>query len=284
LEKGPIMIGDKSNSDDMTNSNIFDDIQKIGSRPFSLRFKDRDFERDYIKHYDNTTLSTVRVSLILGLLIYSLFGFLDLYMAGEDLMVFLALRFGVAMLFNIIVIFLISFKKFRNIVQLLVSANVLVSALVIIAMIIISDPPTSDIYYVGLIQVILYSCTIIRLRHSYAMITSILIIISYEIGIILTGTTLDVIIPNNFFFLSSFFIGAFASYLIEFYSRSDFYLSRKLEDEYRKIELINSALFLSYSSSSIDLLISFVLLSILFSSSELINSIFLYSSSSFLER
>jgi signal transduction histidine kinase len=242
----------KKNSDGLVKK-FLGDIYHLDVNPITLKFRNGSKEEKYIDFYDKTSLLHIRTSLILGLFVYSSFGILDVLIGGDMTLYFLFLRFPVAMGFNLITIGLTFVERMRGRIQLIVAMDVLVSGLAIVGMIIISVPPTSYYYYAGLILVIFYMSTIIRLRHTYSIPASILVMISYEIGAILMGTPRMIFISNNFFFIFSFFIGAIASYLIELYSRRDYHLTGQLKSEKEKVEKANRELELKIGERTADI-------------------------------
>ena len=98
-------------------------------------------------------------------------------------------------------------------------------------------------YYAGLILIFIFGYTFIRARFIYASIAGWSIVISYEIAaIFLLETPIEILINNNYFFISANIIGMFISYFMEYYARRDFYMRLLLEKEQEKVNLVNNEL------------------------------------------
>jgi signal transduction histidine kinase len=96
-------------------------------------------------------------------------------------------------------------------------------------------------YYAGLILVMLFTSSWLRLRFWYALSTNTIIIISYELAAIYAQQLLDspqgnVFFINYIFFLiGTYIIGAFANYSLELHTRTNFLQKRIIEDEKNKV-------------------------------------------------
>ena len=98
-------------------------------------------------------------------------------------------------------------------------------------------------YYAGLILIFIFGYTFIRARFIYASLAGWSIVISYEIAaIFLLETPIEILINNNYFFISANIIGMFISYFMEFSARRDFIMRLLLEKEQEKVKLINNEL------------------------------------------
>ena len=98
----------------------------------------------------------------------------------------------------------------------------------IIIMIILAARISNYSYYAGLILIFIFGYTFIRARFIYASIAGWLIVVAYEISAIwISDTPIEILINNNYFFISANVIGMFISYFLELSSRNDFYM-RKL--------------------------------------------------------
>jgi PAS domain S-box-containing protein len=134
-------------------------------------------------------------------------------------------------------IFLFSFSKhFKKYMQLSGVAVVSVAGLGIIAMILIAPSPGKESYYAGLILVLIFGYTFLKLRFIWASLSGAVLVIAYEIAASwLSSAPIWALVNNNFFFLSANIIGMFACYSIELYSRQNFMRSRFLESEKKKV-------------------------------------------------
>ncbi len=80
----------------------------------------------------------------------------------------------------------------------------------------------------------------IKARFVWAIIAGWINVTFYEVvAIWVVQTPGPVLLNNNFFFISANIIGMFACYSIEFYTRKNFYMARRLEFEQRKVISLN---------------------------------------------
>jgi signal transduction histidine kinase len=92
--------------------------------------------------------------------------------------------------------------------------------------------PDNYAYYAGLMLIFSANYFFIKLRFFLATIAGWSTLLIYNIGAIYYAHTSNtLLISNNFFFISSNLIGMFAAYNIEYYTRRNFFLSRKLDNE-----------------------------------------------------
>ena len=113
----------------------------------------------------------------------------------------------------------------------------------IIVMIIYAATVKNYSYYAGLILIFIFGYTFIRARFIYAIIAGWTIVFSYEISAIwLSHTPLDVLVNNNYFFISANIIGMFISYFLELSNRKEFYMRILLEKEKENVNTANNAL------------------------------------------
>ncbi len=92
--------------------------------------------------------------------------------------------------------------------------------------------PENYTYYAGMMLVFSAGYFFIKLRFFLATIAGWSILLIYNIGAIYyTHTPDELLINNNFFFISANLIGMFAAYNIEYYTRRNFFLSQKLDNE-----------------------------------------------------
>ncbi len=94
-----------------------------------------------------------------------------------------------------------------------------------------------------LILIFIFGYTFIRARFIYASIAGWSIVISYEISAIwISHTPVDILVNNNFFFISANIIGMFISYFLELSARKEFYMRILLEQEKENVKTANNAL------------------------------------------
>ena len=195
----------------------------------------------------------VRLALVLGLVLYNFFGILDWSLMREAVFWPWMIRYGIFTPVVLTLFFLSFCRIFQHHYQAFVSIPVLLGGLGIVAMIALSPPHISGIYYAGLILVFFYGYTFLRARFIYASITSLIIVCSYELStLFFNRPNTEVLISNNFFFLSANLMGMFISYFLEHAARSEFLMAELLKNEREKV--ITANIQLSSLNSKLHLL------------------------------
>ncbi|MEK6793978.1 MAG: PP2C family protein-serine/threonine phosphatase [Spirochaetota bacterium] len=193
--------------------------------------------------YYAKSLNIIRVALVLGIILYASFGVLDIYIVPISIQYIWLIRFAIVCPV-LIIVFLLTFTDiYRRFMQLILAAVSLVTGLGIVAMITIAVEKESTLYYyAGLLLVIMWVYTMIRLRLLYAIIVCWTVVIAYEASAIFSQKMLmspelvTGFINNNFFFISANVIGMFVNYHMERYTRSDFMQRRMIDDTRRDLE------------------------------------------------
>ena len=188
-------------------------------------------------------LIQIRIILLLTIGFYSAFGFLDVLLVPEGYKPLLFIRFAVV-LPCILLTILFSFTRiFEKHIQLAFALITIVAGSGIILMIVLTPPPATYSYYAGLILVFMFVYTFGRVRFVWATLSGWVLIIFYEISAVyFTDTPVPVLINNNFFFISANIIGMISCYLMEYFERRNFFMTRQLEYEKRKTKKINQEL------------------------------------------
>ena len=209
-----------------------------------LKFDDPGLETEFISDYYDKSLMTVRVALIMGIILYSAFGVLDSLITPLSKYRIWFIRFGVVDP-ALLIVFGLSFtgilKKYMQPILSLVS---IIAGFGIVIMIGITvEIEGSLFYYAGLMLVMMWSYTFVKLRFLYATICGWMIVLAYEVtaigfqGLLKSPDMIKIFINNNFFFIASNIMGMFACYLIELFTRKDFLLRKEIaakSDELQK--------------------------------------------------
>ena len=200
-------------------------------------------EKDYLENYFLKSLVPFRFSLVLAMIFYGAFAFLDASSVPKLKELFWFIRFGVV--FPVLIgVFAFSFSKtFKKYMQFVISFIMFLTGFGIIVMIIFAAQVSNYNYYAGLILIFIFGYTFIRARFIYASIAGWVIVVAYEISAIwISDTPLEILINNNYFFISANVIGMFISYFLELSSRNDFYMRKLLQKEQENVQAANNAL------------------------------------------
>ena len=205
---------------------------------FTLSFGG-ELEKTFQKQYQEKTIWQVRIALVAGTCLYAMFGFLDAFLISGLERQLWYVRYAVVCP-TILTVLLFSFSPlYRKYGQLSIFLACLMAGTGINFMIfLIGSGPGGYSYYAGLILVLVYTYTFIRLRFVWATLAGWFIVGSYEVtAFLLVDTPGNVILGNNFFFLSANLLGMAACYSMELYARREFTQSVLLEQERESLRL-----------------------------------------------
>ena len=194
-----------------------------------LRFPE-DIETQFREDYHVNTVATTRLALVLGLILYSLFGIVDIYAVPISKNIVWFIRYAIVAPV-IVAAFLMTYtERFQKYTQLLMGLVIAVAGLGIVTMIAITRDAEfgSRFYFTGLILISMWAYALSRLRFWYAIFANLVIMVGYEFisieikQLLTTETGIVIFIMHNFFFLGANVIGLVASYNLERYSRREF--------------------------------------------------------------
>lgn len=202
------------------------------------------YEKAFRDDYYMRSLNPMRFSLVLSTFFFGIFAFLDALLLPELKSMFWFIRFGIITpLLTGVIIF--SFTAgFKKVMQPVLAALMYVTGLAIIVMTIFAANQAGNYtYYAGLFLIFIIGYTFIRARFIYATVVGWSIVATYEVAAIwISDTPMEILINNNFFFISANVIGMFISYFMEQSVRRDFYMRILLQKEQDKVQSANNAL------------------------------------------
>jgi len=193
-----------------------------------LRFKD-EAETEFLDRFFRRSLGQMRFALVLGIVLYALFGLLDAIAAPAAKTPMWFIRFAIVCPLFTIGLTLSYTPWFRRHWQPILTFLPIVAGLGIVGMTLVAPVPVNYLYPCGLILVLMWVFTFIRLRFIHATVASSIIVVAYLVSAFIDGRTpLWLIVNNSFFLITAFILGGFASYWIERYERNDFLQTREL--------------------------------------------------------
>jgi signal transduction histidine kinase len=201
------------------------------------------YEKGYQEDYFYRSLNPFRLSLILSMIFYGAFAFLDAIMVPSLKNIFWFIRFGIVFPVLIAAYIYSYSQSFKKYMQFVISCIIFCSSFGIIFMIVYTSKVGNYSYYAGLILIFIFGYTFSRARFINAAIAGWSIVISYEISAIwISKTPFDILVNNNYFFISANIIGMFISYFLELSTRKEFYMRIQLEQEKENVKMANNAL------------------------------------------
>ena len=213
-----------------------------------LKFDNPTLEKEFLQDYFEKSIMIVRIAIGMAILLYSVFSFLDYYISPLSKNVIWFIRFAVVIPVMFVGLFISYLKLFQKYMQIILTFLSLGAGFGIIAMISIVRENVSSLYYAGLILVLMWSYTLVKLRFIYATVSCWIIVLAYEIvtifiqDLLTTPQHLIIFINNNFFFISSNILGMFACYMIELYTRKDFLQRREIATNREELVLKHNEL------------------------------------------
>ncbi|MCP4137573.1 MAG: serine/threonine-protein phosphatase [bacterium] len=200
-------------------------------------------EKLFYEDYFDKSITTIRIALILSFILYSSFGVLDIYIAPLTKKFIWIIRYAIVCPLVTLVFISSFFSFFKKIMRPVICFISIALGFGIIAMIATSvDINTGLFYYAGLILVLMWIYTFVRLPFILATIVGWIIVIGYEIsaiffqGMLESSDLTTFFINNNFFFISANIIGMFVSYFLESYARKDFLQRLIIVEKQKDIE------------------------------------------------
>ena len=215
-------------------------------KPLTLKFSGEHLgmEKEFLDDYFTRSIGPMRFSLVLAIFFYGIFALLDAMIFPELKHLFWFIRFGIVTPVLIGVILFSLSSGFKKYMQVILAGIMYLTGLGIIIMSVFAANMAEDYsYYAGLILIFIFGYTFIRARFVYASIAGWSIVASYEIAAMaMSDTPFEILINNNYFFVSANVIGMFISYFMEHSARRDFYMRKLLQTEQKKVQTANNAL------------------------------------------
>jgi diguanylate cyclase (GGDEF)-like protein len=202
----------------------------------ALRFPDP-LESAFNEYYCTNTLKHVRVALLTGLLLYGVFGLVDLILLPADRAHMWFIRYAVVCPTIAAGLGFTYLTRLRRFMQPVLSLVMLVGSLGIVAMVYFDPSPGKNYYYSGILLLIMGAFTFVSLRSPYAISWALVTTLAYELVASLANhTDVDILVQNSFSIAATIIIGAFSNFLMENYLRRDFLNSLLLGHENRQLQ------------------------------------------------
>ncbi|MGB8274105.1 MAG: HAMP domain-containing sensor histidine kinase [Alphaproteobacteria bacterium] len=199
------------------------DGRSLELRLVSLRFVDKAVEREYLREHLHDSLPIIRLAVAAGMGLWSIFGILDYYIMFDVLWQVWTVRYLVTIPILLSVLLFTYSSHFTRWAQPALSLTMLSAGGSVVAMTAIGNPPGSYWYYAGLIMVVTYCTSLIRLRHTIGAGIAIALCAAYQVTAAYTNPIpIDVLVNNDFFLAMASAVGFFSSYAQEYYIRSNY--------------------------------------------------------------
>lgn len=201
----------------------------------TLRFASPELESGYVSASARQSLPLIRIALVLGCILYALFGILDLWVVPEAVPVVWGIRAVVCAC--LLAVWAVTFRPWAVCcLQLLGGSLVLVTGLGIVAMVAAANVEGGAYYYAGLILVVVFAHGLLRLRYVLVSVLTTGVIAAYVLVVLgLKPVATYIVVNNLFFLLSAQVICMFVSYALEYYVRRVYWQRRVLDEQARRL-------------------------------------------------
>ena len=223
-------------------SSIRDIHRQMDLDPLSLKFCGGT-EKGFNEYYFKYSIDFVRLAILISMAYYMLFYLLDIVIFPNYKLEFILIRVFVCFIIGFSV-FLLSYKDwFRKHWQMVIFSLVVISGSSLVAMLMFSTRPLHFGYYVGLVLILMYNYIFSKLKFGNASAAGWLLFLAYFAAV---NLKYDVPLKQNymhtFFFASANIFGMVGTYLIEYYTRREYFIINLLNREKNKFERLNDTL------------------------------------------
>lgn len=221
------------------------DKKKIPIHPFSLSFTGdwHHLEQKFLSYAYTSSLSQIRFALLLGCFLYALTGAIDAYLISDQIKWFWIIRYAIVSPM-LLALFAFSFcTACARLIQPLLALCLVGAATGLIAMITMAPAPVQQIYHTCLLLAYMIGYTTMRLRFLWGSLAGWITFAIY-IFISTTFTTLSppTILTNILLFFCANLVGMTGCYVMEYFSRRNFFLTSLLQESQENIQAINRQL------------------------------------------
>jgi PAS domain S-box-containing protein len=211
--------------------------------PITLAFREphRRLEGPFSKFYFQKTLGQVRLALAISVLLFAIYGIIDALVVPDKKDLFWVMRWGIVCPIGLALWgFTYSRHAFRYL-QPALCLGTLACGLVMIAMLVLAPLDKQYTYLAGLVQILFFIYTFLRIRFIWASTTFWLLLITY-VALTITRLPHDRLISDVAFLFGINLMGMLVCYSMEYFTRRDFFLSRQLESKKRRLHTANQLL------------------------------------------
>ena len=205
-----------------------------------LRFLDPETERCFARRALRESMVFIRTYLLAGIALYMAFGVLDSRLGGQSVASMFVIRYVIVCPI-LMAVFAFTFTPyFEKFNQFALAFAMATAGLGVVAMTVVMPAPFNSNYYAGLIMVVIYCDSLIRVDFVASIIISVLLMLAYEASaIVLNPLPISDLISNNFFLTMATAVGLMSSYIQETQTRKGYIAHRTIET---KNEIANTLL------------------------------------------
>jgi len=222
-----------------------ENVRKFNPNPITLSFRGEESELEYhfLFEYAAKSLNQLRFALFSALIIYSLFGILDIALIPDYANKFWTIRYLIItpVLLGLLIF---SFSNyFKKIMQLISAVLVITTACGVLGMMWLAPADLSNYYFPGITLILVMNYGFIKERFIWASFAGIIIVSLYIIlsfSVFSTPFLLNII--NSFFLVFVNIIGMYIAYNLELNARKKYFSKQLLQIERSKLKTLSSRL------------------------------------------
>jgi class 3 adenylate cyclase len=207
--------------------------------PVTCTFRDAKLEAEFRRQSFDSNLIQIRIAHILGILLWVVWGLLVRGDLGPDERLDLEMRYGI---FIPIILVSLAFSftgVYRRIWQAASAAAILATGFAWISYVSLIDVMPIDYGYVGVILIMTFGYTLMRLPFVLALAVSSALVVGYLVISLATNELSSANVKLPLFYLLSFFaLGMVAAYLLDRSARLLFLRERELDRERGRSETL----------------------------------------------
>lgn len=195
-----------------------------------LRFRDSQTERQYLSESLNEARTLIRIYLVAAALLYLMFGFLDYVVGGSLVATLWFVRYAIVCPIFLAAAAMTYVPAFDTLAQTVLSIAMIAPGIGVVIMTAIMPPPFNSLYYAGLIMVVIYGSSLVRLRFVNSVFISLLLVALYQVvSILINPIPFKDYLNNNFFLVMATAVGLFSAYIQEMYIRRSYKSQKVIE-------------------------------------------------------
>ncbi|MBS0470618.1 MAG: hypothetical protein JSR60_06070 [Proteobacteria bacterium] len=195
-----------------------------------LRFRDKAVEAQFARESINESRPLIRTYLIAAACLYLSFGILDAVIGTPVVHTLWFIRYAIVcptLVGAALLTYVPSFDRFS---QSAISVAMITPGLGVAVMTSIMPPPSNSPYYAGLIMVVIYGSSLVRLRFVNSVVISLILVTSYQVvSTVINPIPFKDYINNNFFLFMATAVGLFSGYIQETYIRRSYRAQKVIE-------------------------------------------------------
>ena len=200
--------------------------------PFVLSFNKAE-EPAFLESYFRGHLRDMRASMLLGALIWALFGVIDVWVAPRTILSqLLFVRYAIVCPILLLCWAVSFFPNPHKYLDFVIITGILAAALSVIVRTAFLPEAESAVSALSLLVIFIYGYVVMRPRFIFGSLTGALIVLGY--GIVVTGINpipYDMLVKNFFYLMMGNLLGMYTCYKMEAYVRQDFLNAQRLRKE-----------------------------------------------------